>query len=229
MMFLVYLEGVVGWSLRAWRHDRNAVFRTRVELYDWINRSRVRGQTIDYLEFGVWTGNSFRWWLNANDHSESRFVGFDTFTGLPESWGYYEEHHFDTGGKPPEIDDARAGFQVGLFQSTLGPFLARHPLTHRLIVNIDADLYSATLFVLTSLAPHLKEGDIIIFDEFLAWKTPTDQYRALMDFVAAYYVDYRFVGAGRNFEKLAVEIVAVCTDRGQGRLLTGPTGDVAVS
>ena len=214
MMFLVYVEQVVGWSLRAWSRNRDAVFRTRVQLYEWIQEEKVRGAPIDYLEFGVWTGNSFRWWLAANSHPESRFVGFDTFTGLPESWGYYTEHHFDTEGKPPDVDDPRAAFEVGLFQHTLGAFLASRPPTRKLVVNIDADLYSATLFVLTSLAPHLKKGDVIIFDEFLAWRTPTDQYRALMDFVAAYYVKYRFAGAGRNFEKLAVEIVDVCTDAG---------------
>ena len=31
---------------------------------------------------------------------------------------------------------------------------------------MDADLYSATLFTLTSFAPFLKKGDIILFDEF---------------------------------------------------------------
>ena len=40
---------------------------------------------------------------------------------------------------------------------------------------MDADLYSSTLYVLTMLAPYLKAGDIVMFDEFTV---PRHEYLA---------------------------------------------------
>lgn len=40
---------------------------------------------------------------------------------------------------------------------------------------LDADLYPATLFTLTILAPYLNKGDIKLFDEFVV---PTHEFMA---------------------------------------------------
>jgi hypothetical protein len=58
-------------------------FDTREEMYEEIAPTGP----IDYLEFGVWEGESILYWAWSNRHDESRFFGFDTFTGLPENWG----------------------------------------------------------------------------------------------------------------------------------------------
>ena len=34
-----------------------------------------------------------------------------------------------------------------------------------MVVNLDADLFSSTLYVLSQLDPYLREGDVIMFDE----------------------------------------------------------------
>src|SRR5579863_998248 len=130
----------------------------REGLYDWV----VRNEGLDsekalYLEFGVYQGVSLKWWINRLSNSETRFVGFDTFTGLPEHWRATEpKGAFNAFGRIPDMTDPRCSFEAGLFQDTLGPFIRRSDLSVRIIVNLDADMYSSTLFVLASLAPHLK-------------------------------------------------------------------------
>src|SRR5262249_42753475 len=59
-------------------------FDTREEMYEDIAPTGP----IDYLEFGVGEGEIFHYWARSNRHDESRFFGFDTFTGLPENWGH---------------------------------------------------------------------------------------------------------------------------------------------
>jgi hypothetical protein len=117
-----------------------------------------------YLEFGVWEGWSLRWWLSHLDNPSARFVGFDSFEGLQEQWRPdYPPGTFNVDGAPPPINDARVSFEVGYFEKTLAAFdLPEHD---RLLVNVDCTLYSSTACVLEWLEPHLREGDLIYFDE----------------------------------------------------------------
>ena len=41
---------------------------------------------IDYLEFGVWKGDSMRVWLRLSQDSGSQSYGCDSFEVLPEAW-----------------------------------------------------------------------------------------------------------------------------------------------
>lgn len=183
------------------------VFPERLALYQHlIDRHGLNGP-IDYLEFGVFHGESLRWWLEHNSDPASRFVGFDTFTGLPESWVGLPPGTFSTHGQIPEFDDARVSMEVGLFQATLGDFLKRFDLTQRTVIHLDADLYSATLFVLTMLAPFLKAGDVIIFDEIGSAYGVTHEFRALGDLESAYGLQYRVLGGADNFVRAAIEVV----------------------
>ncbi len=67
-------------------------YNKRLQLFDYIcSKFNLTGQPIDYLEFGVAGGHSFKWWMEKCSHTESRFYGFDTFEGLPESWGAFKK------------------------------------------------------------------------------------------------------------------------------------------
>ena len=114
---------------------------------------------IDYFQFGVYRGDSIREWSTLSDSPNSRFYGFDTFTGLPEHWFKdFGMGAFDVCGKIPDLIDHSVTFVKGTFQDTLENFLNGFNRRNRIVVHIDADLYSSTLFVLLSMHNNLKEG-----------------------------------------------------------------------
>jgi O-methyltransferase len=164
---------------------------------------RLADEPIEYLEFGVHEGASLRYWLEHNKHPDSRFIGFDTFEGLPEDWaaGSRAAGSFSTNGQAPEIDDPRCAFEVGLFQQTLGPFLERSVWNRRLVVMLDADLYSSTLYVLILLARRLQRGDIVIFDEF---RDARNEFRAFHDFEKSCSVKLDCVASVRKAMQVAM-------------------------
>jgi len=181
------------------RNDRRWLYRTVIE------KEGLDRAPIDFWEFGVFRGESLFHWLEQIPNPESRFVGFDTFTGLPERWRATElEGAFNVNGKIPETKDPRCSFEVGLFQDTLPPFIDRHDFSRRLVIHLDADLFSSTLFVLTTLARHLKQGDIIFFDNFIC---SLDEFRAFEDFVKSYRMKYEVLGAVGEYIRVCVKIV----------------------
>lgn len=180
-------------------------YQKRYQLYEHLlNSEQLKEHVFDYLEFGVSGGYSFRWWVNANTNPDSRFYGFDTFEGLPESWGTYNKG--DMTAPIPGIDDSRALFYKGLFQDTLPDFLKAATISNGKlkIIHLDADLFSSTLFALTSLAPWLKKGDILIFDEF---NVPNHEFSAFKIFCESYYIKTKLLAAVNNYYQVAIQIV----------------------
>src|SRR5262245_52787878 len=79
--YVSYLLRFGRW-LREQGADRKPRFVHRADLYEYVNG--IVAGPVDYLEFGVASGVSFRKWVTINTHPGSRFFGFDTFDGLPE-------------------------------------------------------------------------------------------------------------------------------------------------
>lgn len=176
-------------------------YSNRYGLYQYILDNEIKNTEIDYLEFGVAKGSSFRWWIENKTDKNSKFYGFDTFTGLPEDWGHFKKGDMSNGNEPPQIDDNRHAFYQGIFQDTLYGFLKTYEANKRKVIHLDADLFSATLFVLTSLSPFLKKGDILIFDEF---NVPLHEYKAFKEWVESYYINYSVIGEVNNFYQVAI-------------------------
>jgi O-methyltransferase len=178
-------------------------YTKRYGLYNYVIEKEGLDSAINYLEFGVANGESFNWWMTKNVSVNSRFYGFDTFTGLPEDFGPYKKGTFNTNNDIPKIKDERGQFFQGLFQQTLPGFLQTFDNQKKTVLMLDADLYTATLFTLTSLAPYLKEGDIIFFDEFVV---PTHEFMAYQQFIDAYYFDLELIGAANNYYFTAFKV-----------------------
>jgi len=190
------------------RNDCGRAFSTRYEIYDYVNAEVLKNEPIDYLEFGVYRGDSIRYWSGLNRCPGSRFFGFDSFEGLPSDWqGFFEtvpKGSFDTGGEAPKIDDPRVAFVKGYFQETLSRFLEGFEPRNRLVIHCDADVYSSTLFVLCKADDRIKPGTVVIFDEF----SGIHEFNALVDYAESFLRKYRVIGhCGDLCHQLAVEML----------------------
>jgi O-methyltransferase len=181
-------------------------FTSRYDLYDHVMGNADLLGPITYLEFGVATGRSIGWWVENNRDESTRFYGFDCFTGLPEEWYWHPKGTFDQDGESPDIDDKRVAWVKGYFQNTLQEFVRSHDLDRRLVVHLDADLFTSTHFVLGSLAPYLKEDDILIFDEFTRLTDATHEFRAFHDFLSAYGMRFSVLGASGGYVQVALKV-----------------------
>src|ERR1700738_5222015 len=188
------------------QHSRSPILANREEMYSYLNRSRIDGGLIpiDFLEFGVFRGESLRKWCGLNRHPDSRFFGFDSFEGLPEDWiAGWPKGTVSTGGKPPDSCDPRVQFVIGWFQDSLPPFLASFKPKNQTVIHSDCHLYSSTLYCLTTINRFLPTGTIIIFDDF---HDPIHEYRALSDYSSAYRRDFRIIAATARFRQVAIEL-----------------------
>lgn len=130
-----------------------------------------------FIELGVWFARSLNYM--AKNNPQYNFYGFDTFKGVKEIW--------ETGGKTvdmsrfqiSEIDmDGDSGLPKveknvtliqGLFQDTLPAWLLKNegPIS---FINMDPDIYSATIYALETLNERIIPGTIIRFDELCDWR-----------------------------------------------------------
>jgi len=108
------------------------------------------------------------------------------------------------GGKPPEIRDPRVTFIKGIFQESLPVFLNTFVPKNRLVINCDADLYTSTLYLLSTLNHLLSPGQIVVFDEF----STVYEFKAFRDFSRAFHRKYRLLASSDQFcERAALEFV----------------------
>lgn len=198
---------VVSNGILRWGGDDVGAAKKR--LLTWI-ASETNEQPVVYLEFGVREGVSMKWVSSAQRHPESRFFGFDTFEGLPDSWvpawGGRKIANARSQGEMavamPRIEDSRVSLIKGLVQETLPPFLSSHSIESRLFVNVDTDIYSAALFLLTTLHPFLTNRTLIYFDEL---HDEMNEFAALNDYVRSYYVRDRFHLIARAYDAYLFE------------------------
>jgi Macrocin-O-methyltransferase (TylF) len=195
--------------------SRNRVFDAMLHV--------IGNDPVAYLEFGVFEGASLKYWSARLTNQESELHGFDSFKGLPET---FDSDHpmglFDLGGEPPHIKDPRVSFHVGWFEATVPGFAV--PGNKRLVITLDADLYSSTILVLDSLDRYIVEGTLIYFDEL-----------SRIEHEPAAFDDY-IHRTGKRFSAVALESTLntgafVCVDSGlsgAANAAIATTGDMPI-
>lgn len=187
--------------IRSLAQPRPRLIGTPVDAFE-LGLRAARGDGM-VLEFGVRFGTSIRQIARL---AKQTVHGFDSFAGLPEAWHEEAQGSYSTLGALPAVPD-NVVLHPGWFDRSLARFLESHPGPVR-FVHIDCDLYSSTRCVLELLAPRLRPGAVIVFDEYLGhehWRE--DEFRAFQEVAR---------GKGWRYEYLAFSL---CTRQAVVRIL----------
>lgn len=175
-------------------------FADRESLYSSIAQ-RITTERILYIEFGVWQGASMRRWCELLKNPLSSLHGFDSFEGLPEAWDALRpQGSFSVNNVLPQFADPRVVLHKGWFSESLPDFIL--PEHERLVLNLDADLYSSTIFVLRTLQETIRPGTILIFDEFC---DRLHELKAFSEFMENTNMKFQALGSTNNLEQVAFE------------------------
>jgi len=187
--------------------------------YNAFRALKFNGISGDYLEFGCWGARTF-----ALAHHEAKRHGhtahmwaFDSFEGLPPPRDSKDAHPVWTQGNLAMSLDSfhstcvangvpRSAYTTvpGFYEQSLSALT--NPPADLALVYIDCDMYSSTVTVLDFLAPRLKHGMIVAFDDWHCWSATqqSGERRALLEFQARdtrfHWVEYmRYGWAGNSF------------------------------
>ena len=155
------------------------------------------------LEFGVFQGKSIR---IIAARTNRPVHGFDSFEGLPEDWVGNKSPRgaFSTGGELPSVPK-HVTLHEGTFEETLPKFL-REKSEDVALAHIDCDLYSSAKTVLENIAPHLREGTVLVFDDYFnfpGWRN--HEYRAFQELVQNKGIRYEYIAYGRHQVALVIK------------------------
>lgn len=155
---------------------------------EYLVGAQIKG---DYLEFGVYLGNTFshayKWMSPAN--TDMKFFAFDSFEGLPKPQGIdikagYSSHFVETQFSCSQldfesnilkngVDTTKVTTIKGWFNETL-PGSKTYNVEKIAVAWIDCDLYESTVPVLQFITPHLSVGSVIIFDDWRCYRNHPD-------------------------------------------------------
>jgi len=167
----------------------------------------LRRTTIDglVLEFGVRSGRSVN--HIARRRRSTTVHGFDSFQGLPEPWTGWTMDRGAFGGEGIPTVEPNVELHVGWFDETLPAFLRDHDGDVS-FVHVDSDIYSSARTILDGLAPRLRPGSIIVFNEYFNypnWKQ--HEFRAFQEFCGDHAVDYEYLCWGMYEVAVAIRSI----------------------
>jgi len=114
-----------------------------------------------WCEFGVREGRSLNWLIK--EYPTQIIHAFDSWQGLPEEWNHGTGTVADMSCDPPTVP-GHIQLHKGWFKDTL-PRWKQNNAGPIAFLHMDADIYSSTKEVLTTLNDKIVTGTVITFDE----------------------------------------------------------------
>jgi hypothetical protein len=146
-------------------------FGTRKNLLRQISKT-FGSEICQVIELGVARGALTKWGLKNFPNPKLTWVGFDTFTGLPNDWTrngnvYLAQGSFSTQGVVPRISDSRLSFVIGDVTTTCRkiPELLRNRTDGKVLFIFDLDLFAPSYAAWKEISPYLRTGDLFYFDQ----------------------------------------------------------------
>lgn len=220
-----------GTDMQGWGYAETAPFvnerenesrwRFFFDAMTYVERAGIRG---DYHEYGCFSARSFRMALTAavlNELHAMRFVGFDSFEGLPEPDNALRVTHWKKGGMAMTEGEFMGMIRAhglcldrvetvkGFFADSLTPALQQRYLSEGRKVafaNIDCDLFESAAAAFDFLAPLLQNGTLIYLDDYFRGyggdprQGTAGAFHAFMERNGWKYYDFQTVGSwGKAF------------------------------
>ena len=173
------------WQVR--RADTAATWKATRQFFRTVFKALdYNGIDGDYVEFGSHGGMTFSL---AYEQIRQRKIGrhmwaFDSFAGLPEGKAPADDHpKWKKGRLATDVESfhrlcrrrciPREAYTTveGFYEQTLGAMGADKGPVNIALAYIDCDMYSSTKTVLEFLAPRLKHGMILAFDDYFCWSS----------------------------------------------------------
>ena len=155
------------------------------------------------LEFGVYNGKSIR---NIASIVNTEVHGFDSFEGIPENWNDEPSGSYSANGELPVVP-SNVTLHQGWFEDTLPKFIKENSSPIR-FMNIDCDLYSSTKTIFDLLGPQVVPGTVIVFDEFIGYKSwRDDEFKAFQEAVDQYQWRYEILSFSFATKQVALKIL----------------------
>ena len=155
------------------------------------------------LEFGVYNGKSIR---NIAALVQGKVHGFDSFEGIPENWNDEPSGSYSAHGQLPEVP-SNVTLHKGWFEITIPEFIKENRGPIR-FMNIDCDLYGSTKTIFELLGPQIAQGTVIVFDEYIGYKSwKEDEFKAFQEAVAQYQWRYEILSFSFATKQVAVKIL----------------------
>jgi hypothetical protein len=168
------------------------IYAARQELWRY-SLSLIDDPSRSWCEFGVAEGETLEWFA-ARKPRGNRLFGFDSFEGIPEPWLVYPAGHWRTRvyrSNRPDVVVVPGRFEASLTRDVLD---AIGPIG---LLHVDCDLYASTRTVLERVAPLLREGTVIVFDEFYHY-AGWEQHESKAFFEVASREGFQFEYLGRT-------------------------------
>lgn len=146
---------------------------------DWLIEARGGNIAGSYLEYGVCTGSSMialNKALKCRDNVNLRFIGFDSFEGLPDNAAAQDNGVWKVGSFMSERSRTEARLEdngiipclvEGWFSETLKEETRhKYKIQTAPLIMVDCDIYSAAKESLEFSVPHITGPTVIFFDDW---------------------------------------------------------------